>query len=286
MSEETTSAAVLRWSGVTDCGRFRANNEDAFLALAFDAREVRYLGKTGELAMDQCDLVFAVSDGMGGAKAGEFASRIAVEQITRMLPKSFSFGATGMAESRPEVLRELFFNIHEAVLAMGRSYEECSGMGATLTMCWFFPGWAAYAHLGDSRLYYLPKGGALRQISHDHSHVGWLRRQGRINEREQRGHPGRNSLQMAIGAGHQKIDPQAGMVGCSAGDRFLLCSDGLVDGLWDRRIGEWLAENPVDDGGNGGLAERMVAEAVAESGRDNTTAVVVEVIGGVVTDDQ
>jgi len=277
VSDRSSPPNLLRWSGTTDRGRFRKNNEDAFLALAFDGREVRYLGKTGELGLDHSDMVFAVSDGMGGANAGEFASRVAVDQITRMLPKSFSLAAMGVAESRPEVLRDLFHNIHAAVLDMGKWYEECLGMGATLTLCWFFPEWMAFAHLGDSRLYYLPKGGTLRQLSHDHTHVGWLRRTGKINEREERTHPARNRLQMALGAGHQKIDPQVGLVGCNEGDRFLLCSDGLVDGIWDRRLGSWLAEQPMEDADKGGLASRMVAEAVAESGRDNTTALVIEV---------
>ena len=269
-------APVIRWAGTTDTGRFRKNNEDAFLALAFDAREVRYLGKTGTISLDGNDTVFAVSDGMGGAKAGEFASRIAVDQITRLLPRGFRLGAMGVESDRAELLADLFHNIHAAVQEYGRCYEECEGMGATLTLCWFSPGWLAFSHLGDSRLYFLPRDGDLRQLSHDHTHVGWLRRSGRINEREERTHPARNSLQMALGAGHQIIDPQVGTVGLEPGDRFLLCSDGLNDGMWDRRIGEMLRQGEIEDGTPGGLAAAMVKESVAESGRDNTTALVIE----------
>ena len=74
--------ARLRWSGLSDRGRVRPNNEDSFLGLRFDAREVHHLGKTGETSLDSADCVFAVSDGMGGAMAGEFASRVTVEKIT------------------------------------------------------------------------------------------------------------------------------------------------------------------------------------------------------------
>jgi protein phosphatase len=110
-------------------------------------------------------------------------------------------------------------------------------------------------------------------VTHDHSQVGWMRRTGRINEREARMHPGRNSLQQALGAGHQFVEPHVGSVGFQAGDRFLICSDGLVDGLWDRRIAEILgSEHPVED-----LARLFVERALENSGRDNTTAVVIEV---------
>src|SRR5688500_8895765 len=84
-----SSPAELGWSGITDRGRVRENNEDSFLALNFDGHEVRYLGKTGSSSVADADFVFAVSDGMGGAKSGEFASRIAVDRITRLLPRSF-----------------------------------------------------------------------------------------------------------------------------------------------------------------------------------------------------
>jgi serine/threonine protein phosphatase PrpC len=263
----------LNWSGLTDRGKFRANNEDSFLGIAFDGHEVRYLGKIGESSMASTDFVFAVSDGMGGAKSGEFASRIAVDKITRLLPKGFRLSAQGMASGFPDLIGELFSSIHHDMLKMGQAYEECAGMGATLSLCWFTPQWMYFGHIGDSRIYYLPKGGTLTQVSHDHSHVGWLRRTGKINEREARVHPRRNALQQALGAGHQFAEPQVGAVGYQPGDRFLICSDGLIDGLWDRRIGEILATS-----GNGhGLAKQFVDEAVAESGRDNTTAVVVDV---------
>jgi len=269
-------SADLRWSGLTDRGRFRPNNEDVFLALNFDGRDVRYLGKTGQGTLAGSDFLFAVSDGMGGAKSGEFASRIAVDRITRLLPRSFRLSAAGMASGFTDILTELFDEIHHDLLQLGSSYEECAGMGATLSLGWFTPGWMYFGHLGDSRIYYLPREGGLIQVTHDHSHVGWLRRKGEINEREARTHPRRNALQQALGAGHQFIEPHIGAVGYREGDRFLICSDGLVDGLWDRKIEELIrAPSPADDGRT--PAQRLVEVAVENSGRDNTTAVVVEI---------
>jgi len=95
---DTPLPQQLSWSGRTDRGKVRMNNEDSFLALQFNAQEVNYLGKVGEASTDNTDFVFAVSDGMGGAMAGEFASRITVEKITRLLPQSFK-------HSRPDTPR-------------------------------------------------------------------------------------------------------------------------------------------------------------------------------------
>jgi len=270
------AAPDVRWSGLTHVGRVRTNNEDVFLALAVDGHEVRYLGKTGRASLGGSDFVFAVSDGMGGAKSGEFASRITVDRVTRLFPRAFRLSAAGMGMGFADVLGELITEIHADLTRLGRSYEECAGMGATLSLAWVTPEWLYFAHLGDSRIYYLPLDGTLTQVTHDHSHVGWLRRTGRINEREARTHPRRNALQQALGAGHQILEPHIGAIGHRPGDRFLICSDGLVDGLWDRRIEELLRETRTGDT-DANHAQVLVNEAVEASGRDNTTAVVIDI---------
>ena len=265
----------LLWSGHTDCGRIRQNNEDAFLGVAVDAHEVRHLGKIGEASIDDADFVFAVSDGMGGAAAGEFASKCAVEKITRMMPPLFKQRASGISAGFEDVLEELFAEIHKALLYLGSSYEECEGMGATLSLCWFTPGWMHFGHVGDSRIYYLPAEGGIKQLTEDDTHVGWLHRKGEINEREAKNHPRRHLLQKSLGAGHQFVTPQVGAVGCSLGDRFLICSDGVTDGVYDEQLLGILSEN------SNALspAQHLVIEAIERSGRDNTTALVVEIAG-------
>jgi len=261
----------LEWFGHTDRGRLRKNNEDSFLGLAIDATEARFLGKIGAADCGRADLIFAVSDGMGGAMAGEFASRIVVEKITRMLPPLFKQRAAGLSSGFEDVLAELFSEIHRALLYLGSCYEECSGMGATLSLCWFSPGRMYFGHIGDSRIYSLPVGGGIKQLTHDDTHVGWLFRNGKLNEREAKTHPRRTVLQRALGAGNQFVDPQVGAICCEPGDRFLLCTDGVVDGLYDSQLRDLLGS------GNANPAQSLVREAVAASGRDNTTAVVVQV---------
>ena len=264
---------TLSWSGMTHPGHVRPNNEDAFLALAFDAREVRYLGKTGESTLAESDFLFAVSDGMGGEKSGEFASRIAVEKITRFLPKTFKARAQGISSGFDDMLLKVFDEIHRDLLQLGQSYEECRGMGATLSLVWLSPGLMYFAHIGDSRIYHLPQNGALQQVTHDHSFAGWQRRAGQINEREARSHPRRNVLTQALGAGNQFINPQVGVVRPEAGDRILICSDGVIDGLWDHHINELLKASPPSSS----MAQSVVEAALKSSGKDNTTAVVVEI---------
>jgi serine/threonine protein phosphatase PrpC len=279
MSPDATAkpAPDLRWAGLTHPGRFRANNEDVFLALTFDGRDVSYLGKTGQSSLAAADYVFAVSDGMGGAHSGEFASRITVDRITKLLPRSFRLSAAGMASGFNDVLQELISSIHADLLQLSSSYAECTGMGATLSLCWFRPDCMYFAHIGDSRIYFLPKDGGLAQVTQDHSHVGWLRRKGELNERQARSHPRRNALQQALGAGTQFVEPHIGAAAHAPGDRFLICSDGLVDGLWDRQIEEIIRTTAVEPGAPT-VAQRLVDEAVASSGRDNTTAVVIEIL--------
>jgi serine/threonine protein phosphatase PrpC len=267
-------AAQLGWSAVTHRGRFRANNEDTFLGLAFDDQHLRHLGKSGQASLAESDFVFAVSDGMGGARSGEFASRITLEKVTRLLPRGFRRSAGGSSVGFREIVAEIMSGIHQDLVKMGQSYEECAGMGATLSLGWFTPGWLHFGHVGDSRIYRLPRDGPLLQLTQDHTYVGGLRRAGRLTEQEARTHPRRNALQQVLGAGHQFLEPQFGAIACQPGDRFLFCTDGLIDGLWDRRLEEALrGATPL-----AALAAELVAEAVQASGRDNATAIVVAIL--------
>ncbi len=267
----------LGWSGCTDIGRVRKNNEDAFLGLMFDEREVQRLGKFGEAATAEHAFAFAVCDGMGGAKAGEYASNIAVEKITRLLPR-FTQPTGDDAKSRcAETLAELFLQVHRALVYVGGSYEETEGMQTTMSLAWFTPGWMYFGHIGDSRIYHLPHGEMeIKQLTPDDTYVGWLLRQGQISEHEARTHPRRNVLQRALGGQNQFVTPHTGVVKCERGDIFLLCSDGLTEGLFDHKLVELLRTDTKNIGTT--PANLLVEASVANSGRDNTTAVVVQVV--------
>ena len=171
------------------------------------------------------------------------------------------------------MLSELFTQVHRSLVYVGHSYEECHGMQTTMSLCWFTPGWMYFGHVGDTRIYHLAKGkNKLRQLTHDDTHIGWLLRNGKISEYEARTHPRRNVLQKALGGENQFVDPQVGAVSCEPGDIFLLCSDGVTEGIYDHQIVDLLR---TDDSVP---AKILVQTAVKNDGRDNTTALVVKVV--------
>ena len=263
----------LTWSGCSEQGPVRPNNEDAFLCLSIDSLEVHHLGRNGTASTGPADLLFAVSDGMGGAKAGEFASRIAVEKITRRFPPLLGRRGEGRPIGYNAAFESLFEEINKSLQYLGESYEECQGMGATLSICWFSGDIMHFAHIGDTRIYHLSREGKITQLTQDDTHVGWLQRTGQINEREARMHPAKNRLQKALGAGNQFVNPQVGEIPCKGGDLFLLCSDGVTDALYNDQLPKILADCPK------GIspARHLVQVAIERSGRDNTTAMIITV---------
>lgn len=264
----------IQWSGRTHPGRYRKNNEDSFLALTLEPTGFQYLGKDGSAALGDYDFIFAVSDGMGGANSGEFASRIAVQKIADLLPRTFRMGAQGFRTSYGDILEELYGAIQKEMKSMAFHYEECEGMGATLTLAWITPEWLHFAHVGDSRLYYLPAHGGVKQVSVDHNRAGELLRKGMINEREAHNHPERNVLTNVLGGATQKVEPQIGSIGLNTKDQFVLCSDGVTDGVRDHRL-ETLLREPPERLRDLNVSDRLIRDAIEESGKDNCTALVI-----------
>ena len=276
MSEERK---ILKWSARTDVGRFRSNNEDSFLALQVNGEGVFRLGKWGEAEIGTSDFVFAVSDGMGGANAGEYASHLVAEQMTQLFPKVFQTQAQGMTVYFQDVLNELVTNVHSSLSDMGECYSELEGMGATLSLCWVRSDRLYFAHVGDSRIYHLSKTGSFNQLSKDHTHIAWLKEKGEISDYEARNDLRRNILHQVIGGKTQRLNPQFGELVFESKDRLLICSDGLIEGLMDSALKRMLNfSNPIYEVQSEGVAQAMVDESVREDGKDNTTALCFEVL--------
>jgi len=275
----------IRWSAMTHSGTFRTNNEDRFLAMLIDQRGVRYLGKDGQSNTRDADMLFAVADGMGGERSGELAGKIAIDNITRILPRAYLMSDQHLVESAPLILKGLFEAIHKELVTLGQWDSMCNNMGATLTLAWIHRSTVMFAHIGDTRLYQfrsVPDASLngqsklqMEQWTEDHTYVGWLRRTGKLNEREARSHPRKNVLSKALGAGNQFAEPQYGSFELKPNEKLVLCTDGITDGLWDRAIGDLVLE-PESSMVDLTPAQRLVLTAVAESGKDNATAMVIE----------
>ena len=225
----------------TDTGRQRRANEDSHLARA---------------------PLFVVADGMGGAQAGEVASRIAIE--------SFQDGLQDPAA--PETaLAELTQRANAHIHELSHSNAEQAGMGTTLTAVYVGEREISIAHVGDSRAYRL-RDGVLERLTEDHSLVDELLRQGRLTPEEALEHPQRSVITRALGPeGVVEVDTRS--YSARDGDVYLLCSDGLTTMLAEDRLAELLlAHASLREAG-----EALIAAANEAGGRDNITVVLLRV---------
>jgi len=248
---------VLRCSGAaviavdvgtaTSAGRVRSRNEDDFVALGS---------------------VFVVADGMGGHAAGDVASRLVTREFTRLAARSVR---------EPRDVAEALGHANEAILRHTTSHAGTEGMGTTAVGLVAVEAagvdhWLAF-NVGDSRLY-LFSGGALQQVSTDHSEVEEMVLAGTITREEAPAYARRNIVTRSLGSDPQPL-PDQWLLPPTLGDRFLLCSDGLVGELADTVLSAALR------GGRSAqdVADDLVAAAVAAGGRDNITVVIVDVVG-------
>jgi PPM family protein phosphatase len=221
----------------TDTGRQRHANEDSYFARS---------------------PVFAVADGMGGAQAGEVASRIAAGAFEGRDE------GEGPAEGQlAEIAQEANHEIHK----LAQEDSSRAGMGTTLTAAMLSDDEVALGHVGDSRAYVL-RDGELRRLTKDHSLVEELRRQGRLTEEQAEEHPQRSIITRALGP-EPKVDVDTMTFPARDGDVFLLCSDGLTTMVSDEQITEILAGSKNLRSAVNGLVDA----ANQGGGRDNITAV-------------
>jgi len=239
---------LVNWGAATDTGTLRVQNEDSFLAQ---------------------DGMFVVADGMGGHNAGEVASAMAI----KMLGDAQKAGVTD-ANQLSEVIKQ----INKAIFQASADQTDQRGMGTTLTALALTPSnrnsevSVSVANIGDSRTYLL-RNGEFRQVSVDHSYVQELVSEGLITKEEARTHARRNIVTRALG-----IEPNVAVdtwtLPLINGDRYILCSDGLVDEVTDEAI-EQCVKQPISPQK---LADQLVVIANQNGGRDNITVVVVDVV--------
>ena len=203
--------------------------------------------------------VYVVADGMGGAQAGEVASKAAAESFDKELP-----------EQPPErVLRETIEAANRTIHALARKDPGLAGMGTTITAAIVDPSAeeVAIGHVGDSRAYRL-RGGKLERLTRDHSLVEEMRRKGQLTEAQAEDHPQRSIITRALGP-EPEVEVDLQTVPVQAGDVFLICSDGLTTMLDDEHIARLLTRASSLDA----AVRALVDEANRAGGRDNITVV-------------
>ncbi len=223
----------------TDTGLQRRANEDSLLARS---------------------PLFVVADGMGGAQAGEVASKIAVESFQAGLPHD---------TSPEEALAVRALAANARIYDLSRRNAEQAGMGTTLTALYVGEQEVAIAHVGDSRAYCVREGELLR-LTDDHSLVDELIREGRLTPEEAEDHPQRSIITRALGP-EETVEIDTRSFRARPGDLYLLCSDGLTSMVPESRLGELLRQHAGERLRE--VGEALIAEANRAGGRDNITVI-------------
>ena len=233
---------------LTDVGQRRKINQDCVYA------SVAPVGNLPNL--------FIVADGMGGHRAGDFASRFAVNAVRE------SIGAS--QETNPiKLIRDAIELANRGILRESDEHEEMRGMGTTIVVTTIIDRYAYTANVGDSRLYLL--GDSLKQITKDHSLVEEMVRLGEITEAEARNHPDKNIITRAVGA-TPYVDIDFFDYKVEPGGMILMCSDGLSNMVEDEDIRRILRRtDPIED-----KARVLVETANENGGKDNIAVILVE----------
>lgn len=262
----------FRWAGTTVSGSRKPRNDDSWVVFASDINGATELGESGESSVETCDLIFAVSDGMGGGNAGDLASSLILERMAAIIPETFRAAASGFFPDSISHLNQAIREVHEHINLAACAADDIKGMAATLALAWFTPENMYLANVGDSRIY-LSRGGSLEQLSRDHTSAWGQWKRGEIMEIQYRSHPRRSALYEVVGGGHAHVCPHFAAIPYEPGDRFLVCSDGLIDGVWERHIREALAaDSPPEE-----IREILLKRAIDNSGIDDTTLVVIRI---------
>jgi protein phosphatase len=232
---------IGRVAQVTDTGRKRRHNEDSFVSEP---------------------PLFAIADGMGGAQAGEVASRLAAAAV-----REGGAGAGG-----EERIFELIQDANRRVYDRASTDPHTSGMGTTMTVAIVDGDRVAFGHVGDSRAY-LVRDGEMEQLTEDHSLVNELMKSGKLSPEEADTHPQKSVITRAVGT-DPDVDVDTFTVTAQTGDLFLLCSDGLTDVVSEAEILELVERNRDDIDG---ALRALVKQANRGGGDDNITVVAFEI---------
>lgn len=267
-----TRLTRLHWASGTQQGRRHLTNQDSYSSFTINSQGHVNSADHGEIIMPARFASFAISDGVGGNNGGEFASRLVlnifkyqVENKTTLLPLN------------EEKYTKLLQKTHAALNDKAEENAHASKLSATFVGMIFQGDKILWANVGDSRLYRM-RDGELTQLSNDHNFAFRQWKRGEMREIQYRMHPRKNILFDSMGGQHESISPECGSDSWQAGDRYLLCSDGIIDGLADRKIASILKgeDIQIQEEAHTEICESLLDQATANAGDDDTTLIVID----------
>ncbi len=281
-------AMLLKVAVFTHPGRIRGHNEDAwgifgendFWTSEQQTRQRPFVAASNHADnLCQFPLLLAVSDGLGGANAGEMASRMVIRALPELIQRGIREGWNQSQQALAKWMDVRIRDIHAQLLCRAAGSHELKGMGATLSCLWLEENWITIGHVGDSRIYRW-RDGLLEQLTEDHTYVWRLWKAGRIDAAEARQHPEKHLIEQVLGSSFQKnFCPQVENGSLSPGDLYLICSDGLSESLTDEQIASIIREHSVLKHSLESLLIQMMESALEVSGRDNITILLLTLQG-------
>jgi PPM family protein phosphatase len=262
--------------GITDTGKVRASNEDQFL-IAELTKAMRVwqtsLPEPKVQVGEERAHLFLVADGMGGHRAGERASALAVVAIEQFTLNSFKWFLGSNSADAQRVLAQFQSALSQAdaqILDAAADDPELRGMGTTVTMAFHLGTQLCVVHVGDSRAY-LYREGELLQLTQDHTLMADMMRSGALRPDQVAGHRFRHVITNVIGGQELGVTVEARALEVQAGDRLLLCSDGLTEMVTNDVMAATLDAEPAPEL----AAKQLLAQANENGGRDNITLLIV-----------
>lgn len=271
--DQDSAASTIEWSARSQSGSRKPVNDDSWLAFSSDLKGANLLQPEGSHSLLAQDLIFAVSDGMGGGNAGDAASKLLLKNLSAIIPDTFKTAAAGMHPDYYAHIDKAVAEVHEAINESAAADEGKKGMAATLALAWFTPENLYFTNVGDSRIY-VHRDGETKMLTIDHTFAWKKLDRGEISERQFRQHPRKSVLYQVIGGGKNQVKPNIATFPYRTGDQFLICSDGLIDGLWEKHIHAAFLENPDS---TRALADSLMTRAISNDGTDDTTLVTLAV---------
>ena len=235
----------MKSHGATDIGKKRSVNQDYFYC--------------SDKPVGCFPNLYIVADGMGGHKAGDKASSLAVDRFVELAAETGN-------EFPFEAMKKIILRVNQEVYQLSLEQPAYEGMGTTFVLATVLGDKAYIMNIGDSRCYYYD--GSLRQITLDHSLVEEMVRAGELRPEESRNHPQKNIITRAVGVADD-VEPDFFLADCPPGSRILLCSDGLSNMVDDEDLSAFLAMDLTEEE----LVRKCIDEALFFGGLDNITVV-------------